>query len=42
MKLTFKDHKHKEKKQDLCTLHTDNIAFSVDIWIHVSWWEPCK
>jgi len=26
MKLTSKDHKHKEKKQDLYTVHTDNIA----------------
>jgi len=31
MKLTFENHKHKEKKQDLYTVHADNIAFSVDI-----------
>jgi hypothetical protein len=36
MKLTSKDHKHKEKKLDLFTVHTDNIAFSVDIRIPVS------
>ena len=35
MKLTFKNHKHKEKKQEH-TVHTENIAFSVDIWTH-SW-----
>jgi len=36
MKLTSKDHKHKEKKQDLYTVHTDNMAFSADIRILVS------